>query len=399
MLNQFYWPDVAATAQLLTDLGETLVARGHEVHVVCSRGGYGGETLRRPQTESHNGVHIHRVAATSLGRKRMLHRISDYATFYSSALTRCLTLPRMDTCVALTTPPLVGSLGAVYKRITGASLVVWVMDLYPEILGAMGVMRPTSIEYKTLRRIASWTYRHADQVISLADEMTERLRGYGVPAARLTTVTSWAPGEAVSPHSDVHTGFRDRNGLNGDFVVMYSGNMGVVHEFPTILAAAQRLRHRREVLFLFVGEGARKRWLIDEARRQGLDNIRFYPYQPLHELSDSLGAADVHLISMKENVQGLLVPSKLYGILAAGRPALLVGPDRNEVARRLADSGSGWVVPSGHATRLANQIETLLTSPGLARTMGVRARQHYDSHCSRARRTTQVAEVVEAAGH
>ncbi len=396
MLNQFYWPDVAATAQLLTDLGEALVVRGHEVHVVCSRGGYGGEPVRLAQEEIRNGVQIHRVAATSLGRKRMLHRISDYATFYSTALMRCLSLPQMDVCVALTTPPLVGSIGVVYKKLTGASLVIWAMDLYPEILGAMGVLRPTSIEYKALRRMARWTYRHADRVIALADEMADRLREHGVQPQRLLTIPSWAPGEAVSPASDVHTPFRDRHGLNGDFVVMYSGNMGVVHEFPTILSAARRLRKRREVMFLFVGEGAQKRWLIEEARRQGLDNIRFCPYQPLGSLSDSLGAADVHLISMKRSVEGLLVPSKLYGILAAGRPSLLVGPDQNEVARRLVNSGSGWVVPPGHPNALAERIETLLERPELVRSMGMRARRHYESHCSREQRTSEVVGVIEA---
>lgn len=398
LLNQYYWPDVAATAQLLTDMAETLVARGHEVHVVCSRGGYGGGSVRLAQEELRNGVQIHRVAATGLGRKRMLHRICDYATFFSTALARCLALPRMDVCVALTTPPFVGSIGAAYKRLRGAALVLWTMDMYPEIAAAMGVVRPTSIEYKLLRELAGWIYRHADRVISLANEMTRRLRGYGVPADRITTIPSWSPGEAVSPHADSHTPFRERHGINGDFVVMYSGNMGVVHEFPTILSAAQRLQHREHLKFVFVGEGTQKRWLIEEVRRQGLKNVQFCPYQPLSSLSESLGAANMHLISMKSNVEGLLVPSKLYGILAAGRPSVLVGPEGNEVARRITASGSGWVVPPGHPHKLAERIEALIARPDLAKTMGVRARRHYEACCSRQRCTADVVEIIEAAG-
>jgi len=186
--------------------------------------------------------------------------------------------------------------------------------------------------------------------------------------------------------------------VNGHFVVMYSGNMGVVHEFPTILSAARALQNRRDVMFLFVGEGARKRWLIDEVRRERLENIRFCPYQPLGSLSESLGAADMHLISMKNNVEGLLVPSKLYGILAAGRPTVLVGPEHNEVARTLTDSRCGWVVPPGRPEALADRIETLLVRPDVARAMGMRARRHYEAACSRERGTSEVADIIEAAG-
>jgi len=397
LLNQFYWPDVAATAQLLTDLGEAVVAAGHEVHVVCSRGGYGGGSVGQPQEEVRNGVRIHRVAATGLGRRRMLHRLCDYATFYATALTRCLALPRMDVCVALTTPPFVGSIGVAYKKLRRAALVLWTMDMYPEVIAAMGVLRTTSIEYRALRLLAGWTYRHADRVISLASEMTERLRGYGLESGRIATIPSWSPGEAVAPRPDSHTPFRERHGINGDFVVMYSGNMGVVHEFPTILSAAQRLRDRREVKFLFVGEGTQKSWLMEEVRRRGLDNVRFCPYEPLGGLSESLGAANMHLITMKRNVEGLLVPSKLYGILAAGRPAVFVGPEGNEVARRITCSGSGWVVPPGHPNKLAERIETLLAKPELAREMGLRARRHYEACCSRRRCTQAVLGVIEAA--
>jgi len=397
LLNQYYWPDVAATAQLLTDQAEALVRRGHEVHVVCSRGGYGGGLARLPQEELHNGVHVHRVAATGLGRGRMLHRICDYGTFYWSATVRCLSLPRMDVCVALTTPPFVGSIGVLYKRLRRTPLVLWAMDLYPEIAAAVGVIRRSSIEYRLLQKLARWIYRHVDRAISLGHEMTRHLVEEGLAPERITVVPSWSPGEAVKPCDDDQTPFRERHGLNGHFVVMYSGNMGVVHEFPTILSAAQRLRHRDDVMFLFVGGGTQKPALVDEVRRRGLVNVRFCPYQPLGQLSESLGAANVHLISMKDSVEGLLVPSKLYGILAAGRPAVLIGPDRNEVARTLMDGGCGWVVPTGRPKMLAEHIEAMLKRPEIVRIMGRRARQHYEANCSRDRGTRHIAEVIESA--
>lgn len=368
------------------------------MHVVCSRSGYGGGSARLPAEELHNGVWIHRVAATGLGRKRMLHRLCDYATFYSTAMMRCLSLPTVDVFVALTTPPLVAGIGAAYKELRGSSLVIWAMDLYPEVAAAMGVMRPTSLEYKILRGMASGIYRRADRVISLASEMTGRLVEAGVASRRICTIPNWSPGEAIIPKTSNQTPFRHRHGINGHFVVMYSGNMGVVHEFNTILSAAQQLRNREELMFLFVGEGPQKRQLVEEARQRNLDNVRFFPYQPLEGLSDSLGAADLHLISMKSNVEGLLVPSKLYGILASGRPSLLVGPQKNEVARTLLDSRSGWIVEPGQSEKLAERIETLMVKPELARDMGDSARRHYEQCCSRERRTAELVSAIETTG-
>lgn len=396
-MNQFYWPDVAATAQLLTDLAEALARRGHEVHVVCSRGGYGGESVRLPREEIRNGVHIHRAAATGLGRKRILHRLCDYATFYASALQRSLVLPRADVCVALTTPPFVASIGALYKRVRRTPLVLWAMDLYPDIAAAMGVLRPLSVEHHVLRAVASWVYQQTDRVISLGYDMTERLRRTGVRSDRIATIPSWSPGEAVAPFPDSQTPFRARHGINGHFVVMYSGNMGVVHEFPTILSAAQRLKDRDDVLFVFVGGGAQKRPLVDEVRRAGLPNVRFCPYQPLDSLSESLGAADLHVISMKPNIEGMLVPSKLYGILAAGRPSMLIGPANNEVARTLRESRSGWVVRPGASDQVVELIETMRSQPEMGREMGARARQYYEACSTRERRTNEIMDAIEDA--
>jgi colanic acid biosynthesis glycosyl transferase WcaI len=351
--------------------------------------------VRLPAEELRHGVQIHRVAATGLGRKRMLHRLSDYATFYAAATARCFALPKMDACVALTTPPFVGSIGVAYKQLRGARFVLWVMDLYPDIIAAMGILRRNSLEYRLLHEVSRWIYRSADRVVTLGQEMADRLIADGVPAGKVATVPSWSPGEAVMPSPDCGTPFRDRHGINGHFVVMYSGNMGVVHDFPTILGAADRLRDHENLMFLFVGGGAERRRLVDEVRRRRLRNVRFFPYQPLGTLSESLGAADLHLISMKPNVEGLLVPSKLYGILAAGRPSLLIGPEKNEVARTLTDSQSGWVVPPGHPNRLVDRIETLMTRPELVRTMGQRARDYYEAQCSRTRRATELVGIIE----
>ncbi|HPC93809.1 MAG TPA: glycosyltransferase family 4 protein [Sedimentisphaerales bacterium] len=200
LLNQFYKPDVAATGQLLADVGEALVARGHEVHVICSRRRYGGGSLTPAADEVLDGVHVHRVLTTGFGRRRLAGRAADYVSFYVSAAWRSLWLARPDVCLSLTTPPFIGLIGLMLGRLRGTRNVLWVMDLYPEIAAAYGLLRQRGRLCRLLGRINRRLYRNAEAVISLGEVMTQRLAAAGVEAGRLHTVHNWTPGEGVTVH-------------------------------------------------------------------------------------------------------------------------------------------------------------------------------------------------------
>jgi len=196
-INQFYVPDVAATGQLLADVAEELSRRGHEAHVVCSRRAYDGGGLGLAHEELINGVHVHRVGATGFGRRRMFGRILDYASFYGLALRRAFTLPRMDVCVALTTPPFIALAGLLLHWLRGTRLVVWTMDLYPEIAVAFGVLREKCLLHAILARLSKRVYRTAGAIVSLGEVMTQHLVEAGAPRERIAIVQNWVPREVI----------------------------------------------------------------------------------------------------------------------------------------------------------------------------------------------------------
>ncbi len=196
-INQFYVPDVAATGQLLADVAEELSFRGHDVHVICSRRAYNGGGLVLAPEELIEGVHVHRAGATGFGRRRMAGRILDYLSFYFLALCKTFTLPRMDVCVALTTPPFIALIGLLLHEIRGTRLVVWTMDLYPEIAVAFGVLREKGLLRAVLARLSKRVYGTAGAIISLGEVMAQRLVEAGAPRERIAVVQNWVPREVI----------------------------------------------------------------------------------------------------------------------------------------------------------------------------------------------------------
>jgi colanic acid biosynthesis glycosyl transferase WcaI len=196
-VNQFYVPDVAATGQLLADVAEELAGRGHDVHVVCSRRSYDGGRLVLAGEECLNGVHVHRVGATGFGRGTMVGRILDYASFYLLALLKAFTLPRIDVCVALTTPPFIALIGLLLRSLRGTRMVVWTMDLYPEVAVAFGVLKEKCLLRRVLARLSKRVYRTAGAIISLGEVMTQRLIEAGAPHEKIAVIHNWVPREAL----------------------------------------------------------------------------------------------------------------------------------------------------------------------------------------------------------
>jgi colanic acid biosynthesis glycosyl transferase WcaI len=196
-LNQYYVPDIAATGQLLADVAEELGAQGHEVHVICSRRSYyGGAAEFRPY-EVTNGVYIHRVRATGFGRGRPVGRMIDYLSFYVLAAWRALRLAKMDVCVALTTPPFIALIGLMLRRLRGTKVVVWSMDVYPDVAVAFEVLGEKSLLYRLLARVNRRVSREAVAVIALGEVMMERLAETGVTHDKIVVVHNWVPGEGV----------------------------------------------------------------------------------------------------------------------------------------------------------------------------------------------------------
>jgi colanic acid biosynthesis glycosyl transferase WcaI len=372
-LNQFYAPDHAATAQLLTELCESLAERGDEVTVVTGRGGYyGGRRL--PSEETIAGVRVRRPWSTGLGKGNLVHRIADYGTFWLAAVLDTLRVARPDVVLALTTPPMIAAGAALACRSRNIPWVAWVQDVYPDIAAHFGLLSEKAPSYRALQLTARATNRAARRIVALSERMAERLVHQGAPAHSIRVIPNWADGTQIHPVPHPSNDFRKVHELSDRFVALYSGNLGVGHEFETFAQAARRLeRECPEVLFLFVGDGARRS--ETEGLTRDLANVRFLPYQPRERLAESLSAADVHLISLRNGLDGLLVPSKLYGALASGRPVLYVGPDACEVARVVREHGLGWCIRPGDVDDLVRALKSAAAEREMTNAAGLKARR------------------------
>lgn len=393
LLNQYYHPDVAPTAQLLADVGGALARRGHEVTALASARPYAGPGFR-PLRDRHEGVRILRVPATALGRGHHLGRLVDYGTFVGAVLAPLLAGPRPDVVVALSTPPLVAALGLLVKRLRGARFVYWVMDVYPELAVALGALDAGSAAARALGALGQLLYAQADAVIALDDAMRDRLVAAGAAPERVTVIDNWAD-DAVRP-LDGPNPLRRALALEGRFVVSYSGNMGLGHDFDTLLGAMAHLRGE-DVHWLFIGDGPRRGWLEAEVRRRGAD-ATFLPYRPRDELPVSLSAADASIVSLGPNLAGLIAPSKLYGILAAGVPVLYVGPPAGRTSDVIRRAGVGLAVDNGDVAGFARAIRTLKRDAAARAEMGRRGRRLLETELLRAHALERHVAVIERAG-
>ncbi|MEN9468979.1 MAG: hypothetical protein RL630_712 [Verrucomicrobiota bacterium] len=354
-INRVYPPAKGATGDMLQGMAEALALRGWEVTILTTAAA--GE----PKKCTRRGVRILRSGG-ALSRRHVLLRAASYVFMIPRLITRALLLPRTDFVVTMTDPPMLAVAGLALKYFKRNRVIHWAQDLYPEVAEELGVLPRGNAISNLLRRLSTEALMRSDAVVAIGRCMASRLTARGISYAKISIIPNWAP--AIQSLDRANNPFRARHELEGQFVVAYSGNMGLAHDFDTVLDAAEKLRGQR-VVFLFIGDGPRRVEVEAAARLRGIDNIRFLPSQPADKLSESLSAADAHLVTMRTNLCGLVVPSKVYGVLAAGRPCLFVGPADSEAARLIGDTDSGFVVEPGQSSQLASEILDWAGNPTL----------------------------------
>ena len=391
--NRSYWPDTGATGQLLTELAEDLVAlHGFEVTVVSgpSSNGAAGREVR-------NGVTIVRAAGTQFQSKVFAGRVSNYLSYFGSAVFHALRLPKQDVVVALTDPPVIG-LAALTATRGRARFVFFCQDIFPEV-GALVETFRSGVVDGTLERINRYLVSRADRIVAIGETMAERLRhGKGAAADRIRVIHNWADASAIVPSPKTNP-FSVGHGLAAKFVVLHAGNIGLAQDLDMVLDAAALVRDLPDVVFLFIGDGSQRLALEQRARALGLDNVRFLPFQPRVQMRWTYASADVCLVSLKAGLSGYIVPSKLYPILAAGRPYIAAVEDTSEAAAITRQHQCGVVSPPGDAAALAAAVRTLAGDRTLRERMGVAARTAaplFDRTRQVAAHAAVLREVVEA---
>ena len=406
LFNQFFFPDAVATSQLLTDVASALVEEGHTVLAICGRGGYAGENRGELP-----GVSIVRTWELPFGHGSAA-RVLSYASYLIGAIWHGLRGPRADVVVTLTTPPVLSLVGWLVTAVRGGRHYIWEMDVYPDIAVALGVLRAEAWWTRGLGWALDAVRRRADGVIVLGESMRDRLMGHGIPAGRLFVAENWADGEEIRPR-----GFPQGERLE----VLYSGNLGLAHELETVCGALEELAWDERFRFTFAGGGpqraalekfcgelwvgppglrptpssakssvrssprpdglaATEKRVGDESRTWGSGadlgvrpTVEFRGYSARHELAASLAGCHVGLVTQKAETVGAVVPSKVYGLMAAGRPVLYVGPAAGTPARLIRKFGCGWQVEPGDVAGLVAVLRRLAEDFKEVRAAGARA--------------------------
>jgi colanic acid biosynthesis glycosyl transferase WcaI len=271
-------------------------------------------------------------------------------------------------------------IAALVVRIRGGRLINWLQDLFPELAIAAGLGWSKGVVGRTLAKIRDWSLRCAAQNVAIGDRMREALLARGIAAKQVTVIPNWADGESIRPVLPSDNRLRSAWGLEGKFVVGYSGNLGRAHEIDTLLGAMEILKSRSDIRFVFIGAGKQRQKLESECKNNGLMSVTFLPYQAREDLIWSLGVPDVHLVSLLPEMEGFVVPSKFYGIASAGRPTLFIGDLDGEIATALRQFDCGIAIRQGDAAGLAQAILRLQSDETLTAKLGANARKAFEAH-------------------
>jgi glycosyltransferase involved in cell wall biosynthesis len=383
LINQFFWPDSAATSQLLTDLARSLARRGHQVNVICGNGSYA-------ETDPSDAppATVTRVRSLPFGRNPII-RILSYASFVGTAAWRGLRSKRPDVVITLTTPPLVSTVGTLLKWIRGSRHFIWEMDVYPDVAIDLGYIDGRGAVARMVGLLADLSRSRSDGVIALGDCMRNRLIERGIPAAKIEVAENWADAGLFDP-SPVPPG--------GSVKVLYSGNLGLAHDVETISSTMLTLKDDQRFEFIFAGGGSRRKALENWCAENSISNASFRPYCGLEELGRSLSEASVGLVTQKAECLGSVVPSKTYGLMAAARPILFVGPRAATPSILVNRHSCGWQVDCGDHRRLTGLLLMLAANPGVARRAGARGREAFLQNYDHTKGVERICRIIGAAG-
>ncbi len=392
VLSQVYVPDPAAVGQHMADAAAELVRRGHRVVVLTSDRGYDDPSVQYPRREIIDGVEVRRIPLASFGKSSIAMRLLGGASFTVQAIARSLSVRPLDAILVSTAPPMASVAAVAIGTLRRAAIKYWVMDLNPDQLIALEVIRESSLVARIFDWLNRLVLRRASDVVVLDRFMAARVNRKLDVRAKLTVIPPWPHQDHLEAIDHRENPFRRRHGLDGKLVVMYSGNHGPSNPIATLLHAAKRLGDLPDLIFLFVGGGIGKKE-VDEAAGPA---IRSLPYQPLHDLKYSLSAADVHLVTVGDAVVGIVHPSKVYGALAVARPVLLLGPEQSHVGELVREHDIGWRVSHGDVDGAEQVLRRIAgASPAELAAKGAHAKALVSSRLSKAELCGRFCDVIE----
>jgi len=397
IVSIYFHPDMSGTSQILTDLAVGLSKMGCQVSVYTTHPTFGSRS-RAKRREIYNGVEIHRLFGTQFDKNHKIGRAINSATFLASAFWTMLTRRVEGPFLIVSHPPFLEFAGYLVSRLRRRRYVYLVHDVFPDEAITLGFINPNGLVRKAWDRANTLSVSHAAQVIVLSESMKAVMMkkgGHRSEAQRFHVIHNWVDEAFIRPLAKSENWFVTRHGLDNTFVVLYSGNLGQSHDLETMIAAAERLRER-DMTFLFIGDGGKKQKLEALVQERGLRNVRFLPYQPRDVLPFSLTCSDVSLMALEKGIEGLQMPSKLYAILASGRPVVALVEAGFEIARLIDGAGCGRSVPPNDVEGLCRALEFYYADRSACDRAGRLGRQYLEAHFSRARALREYYDVLRS---
>jgi glycosyltransferase involved in cell wall biosynthesis len=394
-VEQFYYPDDWGGAELPQDLTQYLQSRGHLVTVLCGSDQYVPVSGDPGPDPAGQGVSILRVPKFP-GIDVRKFKAARQVFFYVHAIRHLLLRKPPDLFVAQTNPPLIVVLIAFAARLWRRPLLIITQDLYPEILVAHGTIARLSLVTRALTSVFAWAYRRARKVVSIGSSMTLRLREKGVSADRIVAISNWSTGARRALRREENL-LRTEWRLESRCVVLYSGNVGIGHEFDTLLdGLLLAVGNHTELTLLVIGQGARLGELrAGVARRNLQSNVMFKDFVSADRLPESIGLAAIAVVTLRQGFEGLIVPSKLLGYMSRAVPVLYIGPDA-DTSELIEVAQCGKSCRSGDAKAVAAVLAEAASNPEAFMAMGERGRSYYDRHLTREIGLARFHDVVES---
>lgn len=376
VLTEVYYPEEISTGYYLTSIAEGIAA-SRPVKVITGQPKHMARGTRAAKRESRNGIEIFRAWGTTLDKDVMLFRLINMLTIGLSIFLRSLSqFKKGDHVLVVTAPPSLPVTTTLAALLKGASFTLLVQDSYPEILIAVGATKRTSLFVRLVNIINRWVYKYASNIIVMGRDMNElfanKTAGLDIP---IVTIPNWADLESIHPTSRNTNELLGELGITDKFVLMYAGNLGHPTDVETIIEAAARLGNQDEIHFVFIGAGAKKKWLDSEVADRHLSNVTVLNYRPRAEQNIFLNACDVGLVALIKGMWGTAMPSRTYNTMAAGKPVLALTEQNSELARVIDEDQIGMYVEPGDPAALVAAIVRLYESPDELAKMGLRARE------------------------
>ncbi|MFK7892193.1 MAG: glycosyltransferase family 4 protein [Granulosicoccus sp.] len=382
---------------LFRDLPEALSASGFDVEIVISRSEYRARNIRLEQHFNATNVKVTRVGyGFKLPVSSRAQKLIVMLSYIICAGFHLLT-HRSRLRIFLTQPPFFSLLGAFLKRVRHEEYAVVMMDMYPEVLEAGGLINRNSVPGKLLNRLAYFSRKHAGRIIAIGVDMQQHLADTGIPDSRLAYIPNWSSLDTPERVPNTENQLRRQFSFSAeDIIILYSGNMGVSHYFSDLLEVAKRSRNNPRLKFVFIGGGPRKNEIESFKARHELNNIHLFGYQPADLLKQSLSAGDIHFVSVADGFGGMVVPSKVFGSLAVGRPILFQGDKNSELAKMLEKHQCGQQVAVGAVDELEELINTYSRQPSLLEEHGIAALTAYKTCYAKEVGITRYLNVIRA---